>query len=98
LINEIKRLWELNCSFPIDGHSGSDHIWFMSEQVAHLNRNREGSMNIVRSLRLTASFALLGAVITGVLLGWHDLSFDPRLIGAAVGAAASVVAQVVHAV
>ena len=44
----------------------------------------------VRSLRLTASFALLGAILAGVLIGWQDLSFDPRLIGALLGAAAGI--------
>lgn len=53
-------------------------------------------MTVVRSLRLTASFALLGAVIAGVLLGWHGFSFDPRIIGAGLGAVASVVAQATH--
>ena len=70
----------------------------MSEQVAHWSRKRDSSMNIVRSLRLTSSFALLGALIAGALLGWHEFSFDPRIIGAAVGAVASVVAQIAHAV
>jgi hypothetical protein len=51
----------------------------------------------VRSLRLTASFALLGAVLTGALVGWQDFSFDPRLIGAAVGAIAGIAAQAGHA-
>ena len=50
----------------------------------------------VRSLRLTASFALLGALITGALIGWQDYSFDPRLIGAVLGAAAGVAAQAAH--
>jgi hypothetical protein len=50
----------------------------------------------VRSLRLTASFALLGAILAGVLIGWQDLSFDPRLIGALLGAAAGVAVQAAH--
>jgi hypothetical protein len=55
-------------------------------------------MNVVRSLRLTASFALLGAVVAGAVLGWHGYDFDPRVIGAVVGAVASVFAQVAHVV
>ena len=50
-----------------------------------------------RSLRLTASFALLGALITGVLVGWQDFSFDPRLIGAFLGAAVGIAVQASHA-
>lgn len=39
------------------------------------------------ALRTIASFALLGAVLTGAVLGWfHTTPFDPRLVGAAVGA------------
>jgi hypothetical protein len=52
----------------------------------------------VRSLRLTASFALLGAIVAGAIIGWQDFSFDPRLIGAAMGAIAGIAAQVLHAV
>ena len=44
----------------------------------------------VRSLRLTVSFALLGALIAGALIGWQDFSFDPRLIGAFLGAAVGI--------
>ena len=51
----------------------------------------------VRSLRLTASFALLGALIAGALVGWQDFSFDPRLIGAFLGAAIGIAAQASHA-
>ena len=51
----------------------------------------------VRSLRLTASFALLGALIAGALIGWQDFSFDPRLIGAFLGAAAGIAVQASHA-
>ena len=51
----------------------------------------------IRSLRLTASFALLGALIAGALAGWQDFSFDPRLIGAFLGAAAGIAAQASHA-
>jgi hypothetical protein len=64
------------------------------------NHKREGAINVMRSLRLVASFALFGAVIAGILTGWtgHDLSFDPRLIGAGVGAIASILAQAAHLV
>jgi len=101
-MNKIKWLMKLNASFFIDDHAHGDHISGMFGHVAHLTQNqkREGSMNIARALRLTASFALLGAVLTGMLAGWtgHDLPFDPRWIGAGVGAVASIFAQIAHLV
>jgi hypothetical protein len=51
----------------------------------------------VRSLRLIASFALLGALVAGALIGWQDFSFDPRLIGAFLGAAVGIAVQARHA-
>jgi hypothetical protein len=51
----------------------------------------------VRSLRLIASFALLGALVAGALIGWQDFSFDPRLIGAFLGAAVGIAVQASHA-
>jgi hypothetical protein len=50
----------------------------------------------VRSLRLVASFALFGAVLAGALVGWQDFSFDPRIIGALIGAAAGIAEQATH--
>lgn len=51
----------------------------------------------VHSLRKTASLALLGAVLVGVLVGWYDdPNFDPRIIGAIVGAVLALAAQSVH--
>ena len=40
---------------------------------------------IVHSLRLVASFALLGAVTAGVLFGWQAYGDEARLIGALAG-------------
>lgn len=55
-------------------------------------------MKAIHSLRTVASFALLGAVVSGVLAGWVDYqTIDPRAIGAALGAAVAVGAQMVHA-
>jgi hypothetical protein len=51
----------------------------------------------VRSLRIITSFALLGALIAGALIGWQDFSFDPRWIGALVGAAVGIAVQASHA-
>ena len=73
----------------------------MVTHVLHRIRMREGSMNIVRALRLTASFALFGAVVAGIVaagFGAHSLGFDLRWIGAAAGAVAAVAVQVVQAV
>jgi hypothetical protein len=48
-------------------------------------------MTTIHALRIIASFALLGAVLTGITVGWlHGLSFDPRWIGAAIGAVAGL--------
>jgi hypothetical protein len=58
---------------------------------------REKQMNRVRhnpmlhKLRLVAGCALIGSVIAGVFFGWHDFSFDPRAVGASLGAAAGAV-------
>lgn len=41
-----------------------------------------------RKLRLISGCALIGSVVAGVCFGWIDLSFDPRTIGASVGALA----------
>jgi hypothetical protein len=42
-------------------------------------------MGALHVLRIAASFALLGGLLAGALLGWFHLPFDPRAIGAAVG-------------
>ena len=48
-------------------------------------------------VRLIVGGALIGSVVAGVLFGWFDLSFDPRTIGASLGALASA-AKVFHLV
>jgi hypothetical protein len=45
----------------------------------------------IRELRLVAGFALIGSVLTGAFFGWIDLPFDPRPIGAALGALAGII-------
>lgn len=40
-----------------------------------------------QTVKLVAGCALIGSVLTGVIFGWIDTSFDPRVIGAGVGAA-----------
>lgn len=55
-------------------------------------------MNIrakLHKVRLVAGCALVGSVVTGVCFGWIDMSFDPRTIGASVGAIAGLV-KVLH--
>ena len=43
-------------------------------------------MGILHGLRTLASFALLGAVVAGIIFGWSDgFSIDPRWFGVAVG-------------
>ena len=52
---------------------------------------------ILHSLRMIASFALLGAVVAGILTGWHDNPpVDFRAIGAVVGALGAIIAQGAH--
>ncbi|WP_315757260.1 MULTISPECIES: hypothetical protein [unclassified Bradyrhizobium] len=51
----------------------------------------------VHTLRFVASFALLGAVVSGIGVGWMDhLPFDPRIFGALGGAALAIAAKAVH--
>lgn len=55
--------------------------------------------NVVHTLRFVASFALLGAVVTGVGVGWIDhLPFDPRAFGAVGGAVFAMVVKAMHVV
>jgi len=70
----------------------------MSYHAIERTDRKGGTMLTLRSLRLTASFALLGATLAGVLLGWHNFPFDPRWIGAALGTIASIVALSARAV
>jgi hypothetical protein len=52
---------------------------------------------LLHSVRLVASFALLGAVLTGIAVGWvGQLPFDPRIIGAVVGALAAIAGRATH--
>lgn len=56
-------------------------------------------MRVLHTLRFVASFALLGAVMTGVGVGWIDhLPFDPRAFGALGGALLAVVVKAAHLV
>lgn len=54
----------------------------------------------VHRLRIVASFALLGAVVAGITLGWmdHNSADYIRAAGAAVGAIAGIGATVRHAI
>lgn len=58
-------------------------------------RDRQVAIQLVHSARLVASFALLGAVLAGIAIGWVDRpwSVDPRAIGAVVGAVIAVAAK-----
>lgn len=49
----------------------------------------------LHKLRLVAGGALVGSVLAGVFFGWIDTSFDPRAIGAGLGALASA-AKIFH--
>jgi hypothetical protein len=61
--------------------------------------SEKATTGVLHSLRLIASFALLGAVLMGVAVGWMDRpSFDPRIIGAVIGAVAGIIAKATHAV
>lgn len=51
----------------------------------------------LHKIRLVAGCALIGSVVTGVVFGWFDLSFDPRTIGASLGAVAGTL-KVLHIV
>lgn len=52
---------------------------------------RANTNPMIHKLRLIAGFALIGSVAAGVALGWADLSFDPRAIGASLGAVAGTI-------
>ena len=52
-------------------------------------KSRQNPM--IHKLRLVAGFALIGSVAAGVVLGWADLSFDPRAVGASLGAVAGAI-------
>jgi hypothetical protein len=42
----------------------------------------------IHSVRLVANHAMIGCVFAGVTLGWFDLTFDPHIGGAILGALA----------
>jgi hypothetical protein len=55
-------------------------------------------LRVLHALRFVASFALLGAVLSGVAVGWiEQMPWDPRIAGAAIGALAGIVAKATHA-
>jgi hypothetical protein len=65
----------------------------------HAVREPSSDAGALATIRLVASFALLGAVLTGVAVGWIDhLPFDPRLVGAIVGGGLGIVAKATHTV
>jgi hypothetical protein len=53
---------------------------------------------ILRALRLTVAFALLGAILAGISTGWVSAGFASaaRLVGAGLGVVAAILAQVSH--
>jgi hypothetical protein len=59
--------------------------------MARVRKNYMNHKVTLRKLRLVAGGALIGSVIAGVFLGWIDMSLDPRLVGAGVGAVAGAV-------
>ena len=60
--------------------------------------DRAMTMRFLHTLRLVASFALLGAVVMGSLLGWMENPFDPRAVGAGAGGIIAVIAKVSHVI
>ena len=56
-------------------------------------------MQVIHSLRLIASFSLLGAVVFGSLTGWIEHQpVDFRAIGAILGALTAIGAKAYHAI
>ena len=53
---------------------------------------RSQSGRVIRKLRMIASFALGGAVMTGVVFGHDAAGMDPRTIGAGVGLTLGILA------
>lgn len=54
---------------------------------------------VIRSLRIVASFALLGAVVMGILTGWMDHPpVDFRALGAGAGFVAGIAFKALHIV
>ena len=53
----------------------------------------------IRGARMLASFALLGAVLVGVVTGHHDMtSTDPRIFGAGAGLVLALIAKFAHVI
>ncbi|HJV73131.1 MAG TPA: hypothetical protein VJ654_02830 [Noviherbaspirillum sp.] len=42
----------------------------------------------LQKMRIITGAALIGSVVAGVCFGWVEMSFDPRAIGATLGAVA----------
>ncbi len=51
---------------------------------------------VIHSLRVIASFALLGTVSAGVFLGWHSNAEEIRVAGAVLGALTGIGFKVAH--
>ena len=62
-----------------------------------LRKKIMGKTFTLHKVRLIAGCALIGSVLTGVAFGWLDLSFDPRAIGAGVGALAGTL-KAIHVI
>jgi hypothetical protein len=54
--------------------------------------------NIIRTLRLVASFALLGTVTSGALFGHNEMGTNIHLAGAGIGATLGIVIKATHLV
>jgi hypothetical protein len=76
-------------------------LTFRFYSVTFLVRKKTGTAQsaprISHTLRMIASFALLGAPAAGLLLGWHDQHGDTfRLAGAAIGIIGALGAKPAH--
>ncbi|MGJ0507484.1 MAG: hypothetical protein ACR652_10165 [Methylocystis sp.] len=75
---------------------GSGLTWGEFNPIFRIMRH-ESHPTAIHSMRVIASFALLGAVLMGVLAGWADeQTVDVRLLGAIAGALAAVGAKALH--
>jgi hypothetical protein len=62
-----------------------------------LAMNHRDVLKGIRNARFVASFALLGAVLVGVVTGGHDFgAADPRLFGAGAGAIVALAVKLLH--
>ena len=53
-------------------------------------------MKVIHSLRVVAAGAMVGTVAAGIAFGWSDHGMDLRVIGAVLGAATALAANVAH--